>query len=624
MKLPRQILAVLLAGVSMIATAPASSIVPTPLKTQISEAIAVFRGVVVSVASFRDQQDGAIKTASLVTVDDVFKGRFPAVIRLVQDGGTVDGFGQQDGFSSRLRPGEERLFLLDRRADGYLAPANGFASAILLPSGDVAATELLSKVRTLSSKYGGGADVTDQAAEWSGSIPAPPVTATDTSGLLVDGTFGIPSRFIQPDRGEVIEYLVDAQTLPAGLTLDQCLGAATNAFAAWSAVTGIKFQFAGLQNFGMASANVNATDQRIRVQFHDLYNYITSGETLGRGGRSYTYLPIFQNGGEGGKVVDQEFYPTASGFVVLNHRSAIMQTLSTFEEVLCHEIGHSLGMAHSSENPNETNPVLREAIMYYTAHADGRGATLGAYDPPVIQKVHPPGNTPPYGYDRVMDIVTASPQPNVPGINSVQIKGYDLQNAPLTLSLSNDSLLNGSFSAQGNLVTYTADFPFDEPRVDPSQASDYDSVFARLSDGVNASPYIRIRVLSYNLDTHPATSDGIPDNWAQQSFGSAIPSAANLTRATDDKDGDGLTNLQEWMAGTDPTLSGSSLRFGSFNGDTLQFSARPYDLYEIEGSTDLIHWSRVGNPVLPTTTTGSVGSLRQTTGIRFFRVVHVP
>ena len=119
----------------------------------------------------------------------------------------------------------------------------------------------------------------------------------------------------------------------------------------------------------------------------------------------------------GGNVNGNEFNQSSSGYVVLQHTNVAMQVLSTFAEVLCHELGHVLSMAHSSENPNETNTVLREAIMYYRAHADGRGATLGSYDAPVIQQAYPQTNTPPYCFSRVMDVVTHFfGSPDIPGI----------------------------------------------------------------------------------------------------------------------------------------------------------------------------------------------------------------
>ncbi|MEI9962187.1 MAG: hypothetical protein WDM76_13955 [Limisphaerales bacterium] len=48
------------------------------------------------------------------------------------------------------------------------------------------------------------------------------------------------------------------------------------------------------------------------------------------------------------------------------------------------------------------------------------------------------------------------------------------------------------------------------------------SFIARFSDHTNASPYVSVRVLSYNADT-VSPSDGIPDNWMIQYFGNANP-----------------------------------------------------------------------------------------------------
>jgi glycosidase len=48
-------------------------------------------------------------------------------------------------------------------------------------------------------------------------------------------------------------------------------------------------------------------------------------------------------------------------------------------------------------------------------------------------------------------------------------------------------------------------------------------------------------------------TDGIPDWWRLAYFGHALGQAADKSRGTDDADGDGASNLSEFLAGTDPT-----------------------------------------------------------------------
>ena len=57
--------------------------------------------------------------------------------------------------------------------------------------------------------------------------------------------------------------------------------------------------------------------------------------------------------------------------------------------------------------------------------------------------------------------------------------------------------------------------------------------------------------------------DGISDAWRLQYFGHIDPRASDQSRAQDDPDGDGLSNLQEFLAGTDPTNSASAFRITS-------------------------------------------------------------
>lgn len=612
-----------LAVFSGLSTAYATSLVPRSLSERIADTAAVCRGRVMALESFRTEH-GGIATRATIRVEEGLKGTFPPVLEVLYHGGTLGRETQIEG-GFAMATGETRLLFLGRNTDGSLTVPEGGAGALLVsgggrsPSEAIIGNALLASVRRqLAGNPEAGEDLTGFASAWAG-----PTVQTAATNLIPVG--GVSSRFLAPDRGEAIHYLVDADSKPAGLTLAQCLTAMSNAFHAWSAVTSCRFVFDGIESFGMAPANVDIEDGRIRIQLHDQYGYISGGSTLGIGGRSYTYFS-FAEGGEGGSVAGNEFHPTQRGYVVFKHTAASMQDAKTFEEVACHEIGHVLSMAHSSENPGESNDTLKQAVMYYLVHSDGRGAQLGAYDPPVIQQAYPIGNTPPWSHPRSLQVVTASPSPGVAGINSVELRGYDLQGTNLTLILTNLDANNGTFTASGRVVTFTPAGAFsDQPRLTPESGFSYERFHYRFSDGTNASAWNPVKVLSFSRDTRPTgNSDGIPDNWMVQYFGNANPTVGAKHAAGDDADEDGATNFQEFLAGTDPTSAGSALRLGLVGGTNLTFTAQPHDLYEVLATTNLVDWFLAANPVQPTNTVGVVALPASGAAQRFYRLERVP
>ena len=619
---------------AVLPSAQATLIEPVTIEQQTARAAAICRATVVGEESFVAARDGGIYTRTFLRVDEVLKGRFPAVVAVVHAGGRVGSRVENFSDNPRLQLGNEHLLFLGRRADGTLfarggppgarrlqrAPVNGKVAANLASPFVWADESALGTLRVLVPVADSvGEDVTSQAAA------PPPIQPQATTGLFT--TNGYAARFLAQDRGEAIEYFVDAQALPASITLPQALNSVSNAFNAWSAVTSLKFKFLGLTNFGMAASSIDARDSRIRLQLHDLFNAITdSVEVLGRGGNSFYINAQFPVEGTGGRVGTNEFFEVSDGSLVMSHTQSAFTNLLTFEEVLAHEIGHILSLVHSSENIPESNALLQNALMYYQVHADGRGAQLSAYELPLIRQAYPPQNTPPFGFDRVMDIVTDVPAniPNIPGINRIEKLGYDLQTTNLTLMITNSTAVGpgraGDFSVTNSTLYFTPLGPNFAPRLDPAVNSDYGRVFVRISDGTNASPYYLVRVISLQIQQNVTPPNGLGVDWVTNYFGS--PSAS--VDPTADADGDGISNRDEFRLGTDPTNSASALRITSRSLTNVVWTARPYDLYEVQTSTNLVNWSRLANPVLPVTTNGSLTLPATSAPRQFLRVLRVP
>ena len=93
--------------------------------------------------------------------------------------------------------------------------------------------------------------------------------------------------------------------------------------------------------------------------------------------------------------------------------------------------------------------------------------------------------------------------------------------------------------------------------------------------------------------------DGLPDDW-QASYWGSDPSKWPDPKA--DSDGDGASNLQEFLAGTDPTDAKSVLRIqinSTEQGAFLAWNTKPGYIYQVEASTNLNgDWTGVNTPRL--------------------------
>jgi hypothetical protein len=137
-------------------------------------------------------------------------------------------------------------------------------------------------------------------------------------------------------------------------------------------------------------------------------------------------------------------------------------------------------------------------------------------------------------------------------------------------------------------------------------------------------------VYAGDLSSWPALDsdgDGIPDWWMIEYFGHPTGQAGDLSRAQDDADGDGMNNLQEFLAGTIPTNPNSLLALsiaadGTRTNLLLGWNAVSGKNYQVLSATNL------SNPVWQVfpASIGVNGSQRYfnvqaTDSQRFFRIL---
>jgi hypothetical protein len=155
--------------------------------------------------------------------------------------------------------------------------------------------------------------------------------------------------------------------------------------------------------------------------------------------------------------------------------------------------------------------------------------------------------------------------------------GYDVQNYELYINGSTTPIVvNGQVYVVSSLPPATA-YKF--------------QVAFRLRDGQLSPRSAEVTGRTWGEDWN---DDGIPDDWQAQYWGdiSALYPSPSL-----DSDGDGISNRQEYMAGTNPRDANSSLRTSFImtpQGPRLTWNTVAGQIYQIEQTSDFSTWTPFG------------------------------
>jgi hypothetical protein len=341
-----------------------------------------------------------------VAVEEVVQGRLaPEVTVRVPGGVAADGTGWHVFGAPRFAPGDRALVFLVPRGDGSWGLVDLMLGAFLevVHRGErLALRDLTGAERVESAGSGPAADDTarrfapfvawlrDRAlgrtrpADYRVDGLAESVAAGSLSqvtaeyNLMTDGGQcgggALPIRWFHFDEGKTVGWTADAagQTGMAGGGFAEL----ADALAAWTDDTGSAISLAYLGTGSGGDGRILFDDPNDEIDG----SFDCKSGVLAIGGPSFTCSARSYGG--------DDYRPAVGGHIVTQDGSGCFlggNGGKNGEEVFAHEVGHTLGLGHST---------VSGALMRASAYGDGRGALLGSDDRAAIAAVYGSGGDP--------------------------------------------------------------------------------------------------------------------------------------------------------------------------------------------------------------------------------------
>jgi hypothetical protein len=345
--------------------------------------------------------EGEPATDYQVDVERVVKGALPGstVVVRVPGGVRPDGFGLKIWGAPEFQSGEQALLFLSPAKDGTYrivhlmlgafhrraAGSEGLAlrdlsqAAQVVPEGQKAAVEETRRFDKFADWLADRAAGLERARDY--------VLQPGTNGLgqsvapftTMDGDDNIPIRWFTFDNGGSVSWRVHDGGQP-GLGTDATAAVFRTGLQTWNDDPGsnVRYNYVGLTN---ANAGLTRDDGINAILFNDPNGDEADGTfDCSEGGVIAVGGPFFYESTR--TYQGKAYHEAAEADIVTNDGTQCLfqDNPSAAQEVFAHELGHTLGLGHSTN---------KDALMYAFVHDDGRGARLSADDRAGIDSLYP-------------------------------------------------------------------------------------------------------------------------------------------------------------------------------------------------------------------------------------------
>ncbi|MDX1585002.1 MAG: hypothetical protein R3338_15500, partial [Thermoanaerobaculia bacterium] len=359
------------------------------------------------------------RTDVLISVSASLKGEpgSPTITVRIPGGETPDGMRLRVWGTPRFEAGQEVLLFLGPRRDhvhrplhlsvgvfhltgtgqgGYAIRDFGEAAIISYADDNSPDGSLIRRRDAFVSWIIERVDGHDRPAHY-WEAPSPYLSAQAPFTLFRSPTSGLNMRWFAFQEGDSVSWYMQLPDFgPGSPTLAQL----EHAVAAWNEAPGtlIRYDAAGATD---ATNGLEDFDGINAVIFGDPNDEVEGTFSCSLGGVLAIGGPWF--GSSKFPFREREVHRTIGADIIMNDgiecAVGTPNSLKNLEEVIAHELGHTLGFGHSCGDDKSgkcsSGSVQADALMRTTAHHDGRGAKLNSDDIAAAVELYPePVSTP--------------------------------------------------------------------------------------------------------------------------------------------------------------------------------------------------------------------------------------